>query len=355
MNTAPAQQELDAPADADQIAVALAAAKKKSMSSRKKAVQMVDAADTMPPGPDSHQLDGDTDQQDLDAPMDADQIAMAPAAAKKKRKKKKPEEPTDIGSKWIAIATNKWFKYTIWSTVLLSMLLMIVDSPHTGPAFVTAYDDFGNRYINDPRYHEYPGSDERGESVMFSSESDWSGRNSPTGPNWRPDLLNSVEMIATVIYTFEAVVLIAANGWRVYFGSFRNVTQFVVFLAGWVKVLIYFGGGKSTGGAIAILGGLRALRPWLVLSLQEDMNDILLCLVRAIKALTSILSIMVFFFVIFGLIGMQLFPSVLKNRCIAAGLDMPVPWPLLRLCKRPGRCLAALKVVATPTCQGLGW
>ena len=200
----------------------------------------------------------------------------------KNKKKQAAEEPTEIGGRWISIMQNKWFKYKIWLTVVISMILMMVDSPHT------EYANYGT---------------------------DWS-----VG-NWRPDLLNAMELYCTLVYSFEAMVLILAKGWRPYFGNGRNSVQFIVVLAGWVKVLIYFAGGEANGGAVAILGGLRALRPWLVLSLQPDMNDIFLCLYRAIKALTSILSIMVFFFVIFGLIGMQLFPAVLKNRCIAAGSE----------------------------------
>jgi hypothetical protein len=279
------------------------------------------------------------------APAQADQIAMPPAARRKKKKAPPSEaEPEEVGSFWIGIAASKSFKYCIWFCVLLSMLLMCVDSPHTGPAFVTAYDAEGKRYILDHDtytsdgirygYRDYPGSDSRGSSAFASTEEDWMKPGGGTGL-WRPDLLNSLELLCTVVYTFESVVLILAKGWRVYFGNFRNVTQFIVFLAGWIKVLIYFGGGQATGGSVSILGALRALRPWLVLSLNPHMNDIFLCLIRAVKALTSIVSIMVFFFVIFGLIGMQLFPSVLKYRCIAAGPDEPGPWPHLCPCKRP--------------------
>jgi len=289
------------------------------------------------------QPEGGGQDEDVYAVAETEQIAGPPAAAKKKKKKAPPAEPEEVGSLWIGIMTHPKFKYCIWFTVILSMLLMCVDSPHTGPAFVTAYDAEGRRYVSEIKlytpdgarygYREYPGGDARGTSAFASTEADWV---SGSGPGlWRPDLLNSLELLCTVVYSFEAMVLILSKGWRGYFGSGRNVVQFVVFLAGWIKVLIYFGGGKATGGAISILGGLRALRPWLVLSLNPDMNDIFLCLIRAIKALTSIVSIMVFFFVIFGLIGMQLFPSVLKNRCTAAGPDEPGPRPLLCLCKRP--------------------
>tara|TARA_B100000768_G_scaffold170513_1_gene176979 strand:- start:1442 stop:2335 length:894 start_codon:yes stop_codon:yes gene_type:complete len=290
----------------------------------------------------SLQPEGGVQDEDIYASAEADEIAMPPAAAKKKKRKAPPAEPVEVGSLWISIGESKRFTYCIWFTVLLSMLLMCVDSPHTGPAFSTAYNSDGFRYVLDHEvytadgtrygYREYPGSDARGSSAWVSTEADWL---SGSGPGlWRPDLLNSLELLCTVVYSFEAMVLVLSKGWRGYFGSGRNVVQFIVFLAGWIKVLIYFGGGKATGGAISILGGLRALRPWLVLSLNPQMNDIFLCLIRAIKALTSIVSIMVFFFVIFGLIGMQLFPSVLKNRCIAAGPDESGPWPVLCPCKR---------------------
>ena len=267
-------------------------------------------------------------------PAWAEEIAMPPAAAQKKKKKKQePEEPKVVGGLWIAIAENKYFKYSIWFTVLISMLLMCVDSPYTGPAFSTAYSPDGLRYVLETEtytsdgirygYREYPGSDARGTSAWVSTERDWIG----DGPGlWRPDLLNSLELLCTVVYSFEALVLILSKGWRPYFGNFRNSTQFVVMLAGWIKVLIYFGGGPATGGPIAILAFLRALRPWLVLSLNQQMNDIFLCLIKAVKALTSIISIMVFFFVIFGLVGMQLFPAVLQARCIAAGPEEPGPF-----------------------------
>ena len=182
------------------------------------------------------------------------------------------------------IMKNKYFKYVIWVSVMLSLILMCIDSPHT------SYAEYGAKW---------------------------------TVGNWKPDLLNSLELICVLIFTFEAFVLILGKGWRPYFTNPRNAVQFFIVIASWIKVLIHFGGGKATGGPIVILGTIRALRPWLVLSLQPDMNDIFLCLFKAIKALTSILSIMIFFFVIFGLIGMQLFPRVLQSRCTAPGSRSP--------------------------------
>ena len=184
------------------------------------------------------------------APAEADAIAMPPTAAQKKKKKKEPEEPKVVGGFWIAIAENKYFKYGIWFTVLISMLLMCVDSPYTGPAFSTAYDPKGKRYVLETNtytsdgirygYREYEGSDERGSSAWVSTEQDWI---SSSGERlWRPDLLNSLELLCTAVYSFEALVLILSKGWRPYFHNFRNATQFIVMLAGWIKVFIYFGG-----------------------------------------------------------------------------------------------------------------
>jgi len=147
--------------------------------------------------------EGEQDE-DVYASAEADEIAMPPAAAKKKKRKAPPAEPVEVGSLWISIGQNKRFKYFIWLTVLLSMLLMCVDSPHTGPAFSTAYDSDGFRYVLDHEvytadgtrygYRDYPGSDARGSSAFVSTEADWI---SDSGPGlWRPDLLNSLELLS---------------------------------------------------------------------------------------------------------------------------------------------------------------
>ena len=188
------------------------------------------------------------------------------------------------------IMEKKWFKYTVWTTIVCAMLLMMVDSQYAGYACSPA-------------------------AVCDESNIKW------TVGNWRPDLLNSLDVVCSLVFTIEAVILILGRGFVPYFTNPRNIVQFVIVWASWAKTIVFFAGGPTGGNLAACLGALRALRPVMVLTNQPDLNSIMLCLIRAVLALSSIGTILIFFFVIFGLIGMQMTTDRLRYRCMWNGND----------------------------------
>jgi hypothetical protein len=183
-------------------------------------------------------------------------------------------EPTEAGKKLKHLIEHPNFRRFIFFTVFIAMLLLAADSPYAD-------------------YSHAP---------------------------WARDTIRAFDIVTTVIFTIEAILLILGKGVKPYFTSIRNVFQFLIVGACWADVIIKYAN-IETSRAVTIIGVLRALRPLMAVSTQKEMGNILACLLKATLALTSIGALIIFLFVIGGLVGMQLFPYTLRNRCMWNGTD----------------------------------
>jgi len=68
---------------------------------------------------------------------------------------------------------------------------------------------------------------------------------------------------------------------------------------------------------LSVLRSFRVLRPLRTISGIEGLRVIVSALISSLKALLNAVVVLVFFFLIFAIGGLQLFSGILKKRCIS--------------------------------------
>ena len=119
-------------------------------------------------------------------------------------------------------------------------------------------------------------------------------------------LLRGLDALFNTIFTVEAGLKLVAFGPQAYATSVICLFELAVVVSSWVSIIL------QSGGVFAVL---RALRPLLVMATMESMRLVLGCLGFALIDLISFASVLVFFFVLFAVMALQLFGGVLRNRC----------------------------------------
>lgn len=149
--------------------------------------------------------------------------------------------------------------------------------------------------------------------------------NAPYATYMTPRLSNTLavlEVICTSIFTLEAVIFFIADGPSHYLQSTAHVFELVIVLGCWVDIICKFE--KTDFRYSSMLAMLRALRPLAALQIIPSMKLVVTGLSRAVLGLGTMAVIVLFFFVVAGLAGMQLFATYSRYRCYFNGTDASV-------------------------------
>lgn len=116
------------------------------------------------------------------------------------------------------------------------------------------------------------------------------------------------------IYTAEALFKIFAMGFAFNKGAYLrdawNILDFVIIVSGYIPFFL----GSSVN--LSVLRAFRVLRPLKTISTIKDLKILLSSLFSALPLLKDTLIILMFFYTIFAIAGLQLFMGVLKKRCV---------------------------------------
>jgi len=127
------------------------------------------------------------------------------------------------------------------------------------------------------------------------------------------DTFKIIEYVLLGIFTVECTLFFIALGPIEYFKSMTQVFALAIVIGG---VVGYAMDNEKVSG---VANALRAARPLQALSIFPSIRAILKCFAYATWSLTSVLSIVFFFLVLFGLTAMQLFGTSLRYRCMYNG------------------------------------
>ncbi len=97
-----------------------------------------------------------------------------------------------------------------------------------------------------------------------------------------------------------------------------NILDFVIVMSGYAG-MIMSGGGSS----LAALRSFRVLRPLKTISGIEGLRLIVSAILASMPLLRDTIIVLLFFFIIFAIAGLQLFSGVLKRRCIFIETGIP--------------------------------
>ena len=102
-------------------------------------------------------------------------------------------------------------------------------------------------------------------------------------------------------------------GFKSYFDNPFLILDFVVVMTGWLD-LAEFGGINASSMKV-----LRVLRPIRLVKYFKGIQAIIGAIYFNMKPIWNIISFMLFFLIIFGIVGITLFGAKLSARCIVAG------------------------------------
>jgi hypothetical protein len=123
-----------------------------------------------------------------------------------------------------------------------------------------------------------------------------------------------IDNIFLYIYTAECALKVGGMGFvlskKGYLRDPWNVLDFVIVVTGWVAFFV------QEGVNLQALRSLRILRPLRNISSISGLKDLFVSLVNAIPGLGDVLVILMFFFTIFAIGGLQLWMGILRNRCM---------------------------------------
>ncbi|EGR31325.1 hypothetical protein IMG5_112520 [Ichthyophthirius multifiliis] len=144
----------------------------------------------------------------------------------------------------------------------------------------------------------------------------------PTQPTSDPIML-TIEEFFLWAYFAECVLKITAMGFifnkKSYLRDGWNILDFTIVTSSVIPVFI--GGDSSVN--LSSLRSLRVLRPLRTISSIKSLKLILITLFSALPYLINTLIILIFFFLVFAIGGLQLFMGLLKKKCFEQSTGIP--------------------------------
>jgi len=138
----------------------------------------------------------------------------------------------------------------------------------------------------------------------------------------RDRLFNFFEWAFTVLFTVEMALKIVAFGFiknnRAYLRNSWNILDFLVVVLSWTQLFVELAyQGDSIGSdqlaVIQVLRVVRALRPLRVIARFTGMRLVVNCLLQAMPAVGNLLLVMLLVWLVFGILGVQLFKGSLHE------------------------------------------
>ena len=145
---------------------------------------------------------------------------------------------------------------------------------------------------------------------------DFSDPNSQTDHNKRLDL---IQLVIQCCFTAEASLKIIAMGvWEhknAYLKDSWNVMDFIVVLMSWVDMLATTFSDGSNLAAFKVFRAMRVIRPLRSVKRVPSMRRLVAIILRSVPDLANTQFFMLFFFLVFGIIGIQNFHGAIYYRC----------------------------------------
>ena len=127
-----------------------------------------------------------------------------------------------------------------------------------------------------------------------------------------------MESFFLIIYAIECGLKILGMGFIFNKGAYLrdswNILDFVIVATSFVPLFM----GGSSGVNLSALRSLRVLRPLRTVSTIKSLKKIIQTLFDALPDLISSMVILLFFYLVFAIAGLQLFMGLLKKRCFLA-------------------------------------
>jgi len=120
------------------------------------------------------------------------------------------------------------------------------------------------------------------------------------------------DLVCTIIFTIEMLFVVFALGFRQYLRS--EMISFFVVISSWLGILFTTLSIKLTG-----FRAVRLLRPLMAIQLFKGVVAIIHGLIENIGPILNVINILLFFYLVFGIIGLEFFMGQFDARCVIDG------------------------------------
>ncbi|KAG2489238.1 hypothetical protein HYH03_012259 [Edaphochlamys debaryana] len=131
---------------------------------------------------------------------------------------------------------------------------------------------------------------------------------SDMSPQWQ-DCMSYTNLIFTCVFVVEAVLKLLAFGPRSYFRDKWHAFDFFVMLISVLSVALDFSNTRNLT-FMPVLRVLRIVRVFRLIKKAQGLKRLLLTLVQSLPALANVGSVMLLFFFIYAIVGMNLFGGI---------------------------------------------
>ena len=127
-------------------------------------------------------------------------------------------------------------------------------------------------------------------------------------------IVEDMELAFLILYTIEMTLKIFGLGFifnrNAYLRDYWNILDFIIVTTSYLPFFF-----NSNSVNLSALRSLRVLRPLRTISSVKSLKTIILALFSSFTLLIDSLIILLFFYMIFAIAGLQLLTGVLKRRC----------------------------------------
>jgi len=140
----------------------------------------------------------------------------------------------------------------------------------------------------------------------------YAGKDCAYWSDWE-SILSGSEMFFMVLFTAEFVIKVVSRGFMLhrhaYLRDSWNWLDFVVVVSSIITAV------DSENANLKVLRTVRVLRPLRTMTRIKGMRPVINTFINSIKNLTNVVSLLLFFFVVFGILGTDLLGGRLRGRC----------------------------------------
>lgn len=135
-------------------------------------------------------------------------------------------------------------------------------------------------------------------------------------PKSQDSTLNNIDDLLVIVYTIEMGLKMLANGLffgkKAYFKGAWNILDFLIIATAYLPIIFSY---EVKSFNLSSLRTIRVLRPLRTITSMKSLKVVVGTLFSSIPLLLDTITILLIFFNIFSIAGLQLFSGVLKQRC----------------------------------------
>lgn len=172
-------------------------------------------------------------------------------------------------------------------------------------------------------------------NTIFLALQDYSFRQTGSDPpaSWT----DSIEYLFTSVFIVEFILKIVAMGFvmgrNTYLRDGWNFIDFVVVVTGFISFFI--------PARISAIRVIRIIRPLRSINSLKQMRVLVTTLIDSLPALGNVVIFLLFVIILFGILGLQIFMSILENRCRLTPVPVDGEWKAssyAKLCSDTSSC-----------------